>query len=134
MRGCYKLVCLSSPAERVVKEHRKIAPLVHLELVGSTTQTDEQLQKAEVIQEIDFYCTTSYGVPCQVCFVRAWLDMQSCFIFCCYGEENLLSRIASAVSSPRVGQRHQPVNYRAMSLTLHWAWRWEHEPMEQLLL
>lgn len=64
-----------------MKEHRKIVPLVHLEVVGNAKQTDEQVQKAEVIQEIDFYCTISYGVPCQVCFVRAWLGMQSCFIF-----------------------------------------------------
>lgn len=38
-----------STAERVMKEHRKIVPLVHLEVVGNATQTDEQLQKAEVI-------------------------------------------------------------------------------------
>lgn len=41
----------------------------------------EHLQKAEVIQEIYFYCTISCGVPWQICFVRAWLDMQSCLIF-----------------------------------------------------
>lgn len=45
------------------------------------------------------------------------------FIFCCYGEKYLLSRIASAVSSPRVVQRHQPENCSAVSLTLLWAWR-----------
>lgn len=32
-----------------MKEHRKIVPLVHLEVVGNAKQTDEQLQKAEVI-------------------------------------------------------------------------------------
>lgn len=45
------------------------------------------------------------------------------FHFCFYGEEYLLFRIASVVSSPGVVQRLQPVNFSAVSLTLHWAWR-----------
>lgn len=45
--------------------------------------------------------------------------MQS-FHFCCYGDEYLLSRIASAVSSPGVVQRNQSVSCHTVSLTPHW--------------
>lgn len=113
-----QFVWFGTTEERVEKEHGKTVPSVHLEAVGNITQTDEQFQKAEVIQEIGFHCTISYWVHSKVFFMRTCLNMQS-FHFCCYGDEYLLSRIASAVSSPGVVQRNQSVSCHTVSLTPH---------------
>lgn len=109
LRSFLELVWVRTTEERVEKEQGKSVPLVHLEAVGNVTQRDEQFQKAKVIQEIGFYCTPMKFTAS--CFVRTCLNMQ---------DEYLLSRMASAVCSPGVVQRHQSVSCHTVSLTPHW--------------